>query len=67
MIDAYGPIYEGEWKEAKTTGNGAYICNDGTKYVGEFKNNMRHGFGRHTTASGHVYEGPWKDDNISGI
>ena len=40
--------YEGEWKDGKRNGNGAYTFADGKKYVGEFKDNKRHGQGTFT-------------------
>jgi hypothetical protein len=34
------------WMEDNINGYGEYTLSDGQKYVGEWKNNMKHGFGR---------------------
>ena len=39
---------------------------DGTKYVGEFKNGKRHGNGTMTYSSGMKYLGEWKDGREHG-
>jgi hypothetical protein len=36
------------------------------RYVGDFKNAMRHGQGSFTWANGDVYEGDWKEDVCDG-
>lgn len=36
-----GNRYDGEWKENMMHGKGTYICADGSKYVGEMKNNFK--------------------------
>ena len=41
---------------------GTYTWRDGTKYVGEYKDNKRHGQGTYTYASGDKYVGNFKDD-----
>ena len=39
---------------------------DGRKYVGEFKDDNRHGKGKYTWANGKIYEGGWKDGKQHG-
>jgi hypothetical protein len=39
---------------------------EGDKYVGEFKDNKRHGQGTYTHANGDKYVGEWKDDYRHG-
>ena len=45
---------------------GTYTYVDGDKYVGEFKNNKRHGQGTYTFASGSKYVGEFKNSNYNG-
>ena len=46
---------------------GTYTWRDGTKYVGEYKDNNRHGQGTYTfAASGNKYEGEYKDGKTHG-
>ena len=40
-----GSIYEGYWKNSKTTGNGRLIHADGDVYDGQWKDDKAHGFG----------------------
>ena len=42
-------------------GQDTYTFFDGTKYIGEWKNNLRHGQGTDTFANGPMYVGEWKD------
>ena len=39
---------------------------EGGKYMGEFKNNKRHGYGAYTWASGNKYVGEYKNGKIHG-
>ena len=41
--DHRGDSYEGEFKGANRHGKGTYIWSNGTKYVGEWKDNEMHG------------------------
>ena len=47
-------------------GYGTYIYDDGTKYVGQWKNGLTHGQGTYTWANGDKYVGEWKDDMRNG-
>ncbi len=47
-------------------GKGTMTWTDGAKYVGEFKNNMKHGQGTLTNAKGDKYVGEYKDDMNHG-
>lgn len=54
--------------DMKANKNGArhlIVLDDGTEYVGEWKNNLRHGYGEHFTAEG-VYVGQFVDDEYCG-
>lgn len=57
-------------RDQKSEKNGphamVYLMN-GDTYLGEWKNNMKHGKGTYTCArTGSVYEGEWKDDRRDG-
>ena len=41
-----GATYEGDVKDNLKSGHGAFVWPNGDKYIGEFKLNSRHGFGR---------------------
>lgn len=41
------------------------VLDDGTEYKGEWKQNLRHGEGKHFTAKG-MYDGEFKDDEYDG-
>jgi dienelactone hydrolase len=46
---------------------GTYISDDGTKYVGEWKNDQPHGQGTETYADGRVEKGEWENDKYIKI
>lgn len=54
-----------DYKANKNGGRQLIVLDDGTEYVGGWKNNLRHGFGQHFTAKG-VYEGEFVDDLYEG-
>lgn len=76
--DAYGQLtfrntegntisYYGEVKQGKANGFGfAVIENKKSTYRGEWKNNKRHGKGKHNWANGDYYEGEYVDDQREG-
>ncbi|KAH0786722.1 MORN repeat-containing protein 3 [Histomonas meleagridis] len=41
------------------------VLDDGTEYIGEWQDNLRHGHGTHCTAEG-IYEGEFVDDQYEG-
>jgi len=45
---------------------GTYVWEDGQKYVGDWKDDNKHGKGTYTYANGDKYVGDWKDDNKHG-
>ena len=48
----------GDWVKDEFDGNGTiYFADDGSKYMGEIKENLMHGYGKFTTTSGDVFEG----------
>ena len=42
-MHADGDIYNGNWKDDKAHGFGAYINQDGSKYNGNWKEDKQHG------------------------
>jgi len=43
-----------------------YKFADGSTYNGQWKDNMRHGFGKQTWADGATYEGEWTENSAAG-
>ena len=55
-----GCVYEGEVDQNRTrNGLGSYFWTDGSKYTGQWKDNMPQGQGKLETADKNVYEGDW--------
>ena len=46
---------------------GTYIWDSGNKYVGEWKNNLKHGRGTHTHPEGDTYVGEFRNDYLNGF
>eukprot|EP00359_Climacostomum_virens_P005733 CAMPEP_0204918328 /NCGR_PEP_ID=MMETSP1397-20131031/16082_1 /ASSEMBLY_ACC=CAM_ASM_000891 /TAXON_ID=49980 /ORGANISM="Climacostomum Climacostomum virens, Strain Stock W-24" /LENGTH=310 /DNA_ID=CAMNT_0052091585 /DNA_START=328 /DNA_END=1260 /DNA_ORIENTATION=- len=62
-----GSVYHGEWSaDGRIEGYGEQVWPDGAKYVGEFLNGEKHGYGTKTTSNGQSYSGFWKHNNRSG-
>lgn len=47
-------------------GKGVFTWPDGRKYVGDYKNDMKHGIGTFTWQDGRVYHGDWEDGKQHG-
>jgi hypothetical protein len=59
--------YFGDVLDFKKNGKGEEICKDEYKYVGDFSNDMKHGFGKlEFFESGEIYEGQFDKDEING-
>ncbi|XVE48670.1 hypothetical protein DITRI_Ditri01bG0021200 [Diplodiscus trichospermus] len=64
-----GDFYVGDFKEILPHGRGKYTWSDGTVYdapdgsiyEGQWRMNIRHGFGRKKYSNSDVYEGEWKE------
>jgi len=69
VISSGGYKFSGIWKKGKKF-DGTEIYADresrGDRYVGRFKNNLRHGQGKYFYVSGLRYEGSWKDGQQNG-
>jgi len=63
-----GAKYSGEWdsESGKRDGFGIQLWADGSKYEGNWKDDMANGKGRLIHVDGDVYEGDWKDDKAHG-
>lgn len=61
------PFYEGEWNKVYYHGTGHLINLNGDEYIGEFRDNEMHGWGKIILAStGDTYEGTWEHDKMHG-
>ena len=66
-------IYEGEWERGRMQGTGTYYYGSsdplklGSRYVGQFRENLRNGMGRYFLADGSVYDGQWRDGVMNGL
>ncbi|CAL1169212.1 unnamed protein product [Cladocopium goreaui] len=58
--------YNGFWENGKMHGQGVYKYCNGTRYQGEFKENLREGYGVLTFTDGSLYEGGWREDVPEG-
>lgn len=62
--------YEGQWLNNKPSGYGVYhyLLNDKmNKYMGEFNDGLKEGFGIFEYSDGQVYEGEWFNDKKEGM
>ncbi|NBW25586.1 MAG: CHAT domain-containing protein [Betaproteobacteria bacterium] len=65
---ANGETYVGEWKEKGVrTGQGTYTYSDGTKYIGEHKNNEANGQGSFIWPDGSKYSGNVFEGKLNGL
>jgi hypothetical protein len=66
-------IYEGEWERGRMQGTGTYYYGSsdplqlGSRYTGEFRENLRNGMGRYFLPDGSVYDGQWRDGVMNGV
>jgi len=61
-----GSKYQGELKDGKRHGQGAWLRPDGTKYVGQWFNDRPEGQGTITWPDGKKYVGQWKNGKRHG-
>lgn len=62
-----GSAYKGEKVEGKKQGRGLFTYEDGSKYEGDWEDDVRCGFGSLTTKIGEIeYEGEWVNDKFHG-
>ena len=65
-IDTFGNSYQGQWNcnIKEDTGEAINVIVEGPvkgRYVGQFSDGKRNGFGIETLESGDEYKGQWKD------
>ena len=61
-----GDIYQGELKNGKRHGEGAYQWHDNTTYIGEWKENIQDDDGICIWNNGNIYMGKWKNGKMNG-
>lgn len=68
-------IYDGEFERGRMQGQGTYyyaqaentnFSGEGARYIGEFKENMRNGFGKYYLPDKSVFDGTWRDGMMNG-
>jgi len=62
-----GAVYTGQWRGKARHGFGIQSWLDGTRYEGEWVDNMAEGRGRITFANGDVYTGEWHCGSFHGM
>ena len=58
--------YKGQWKLGYFSGYGHLKYKNGSNYVGQFVDGVKHGKGRYSSSSGYEYEGDWFKGEQSG-
>ncbi|CAD8087158.1 unnamed protein product [Paramecium sonneborni] len=74
LVQADGNIFEGEFNNNKASGNvivililqGTLYSVDGAKYVGQWENNAKNGYGTEIRLDGTLYEGYYKNGEKNG-
>lgn len=66
--DTKGPvsIYEGTLVGGKREGNGTWLHRSGSKYSGEWRDNLKHGRGEYWLKNGDYYSGGFREDKLDG-
>ena len=62
--------YKGKWKNGTKEGQGEQAFPDGTKYVGNFKEDKKHGTGKFIFKEANAtcfFQGKFADDRITGM
>lgn len=58
--DANACTYEGEYRNDKKHGEGAFVWSSGNTYTGQYGSDYREGIGKMTWIDGSTYEGEWR-------
>jgi len=53
-------VYDGEFKAGRFDGHGVYTYPDGSKYIGNFQQDKRHGEGVFIDANGVKFNEEWR-------
>lgn len=56
-----GDRYKGEWRADLMDGKGTFTSVNGTKYIGRFKQDRKHGKGELVTQDKLIYEEFWQN------
>lgn len=59
-------VMSGMWKNDGLNGKGSVVFNDNTEYVGDFEDNLFHGYGILTCSNGDNYMGQFKNGRFDG-
>jgi len=62
-----GGKYKGTYKAGKKEGRGNFTWDNGTKYAGEWQNDMMKGFGTLSLPDGARYDGYWRNGKREGF
>ena len=65
-IELKNGIFIGNVIKNKKEGKGIFYYNNGAKYEGEYKNDLRNGKGIFYYKEGHIYDGEWENDKKHG-
>ena len=52
-----GGVYSGHYLKGVCEGKGEYTWSNGDKYVGDWKNNKKNGYGKYMKKDGTMFEG----------
>ena len=63
---SFPPIFAGQFKNGRITGEGKLFYHNGDEYSGEFADWNMHGKGSYRYAKWNVYEGEWRDNERHG-
>ena len=56
-------MYDGDWVNDRMNGYGKYIYDDDSYYIGQWKNDLKHGKGTMHDSNGNIQKkGKWVDD-----
>jgi len=58
--------YKGQWKSGRFNGYGHLKYKNGSEYIGQFVDGVKHGKGWYSSSSGYEYEGDWLKGKQSG-
>ncbi|MEO1518609.1 MAG: hypothetical protein AAFV95_26585 [Bacteroidota bacterium] len=61
-----GNRYEGEFKYGEPHGWGTFTFQEGTVFIGEFADGLRHGHGQQSFSNGDNYAGDWRFGHMHG-
>ena len=54
-------LLSGDYVKNKKQGQGEFIYPDGSKYEGNWQDDLRNGHGKYTYVNGDVYDGEWNN------